>query len=45
LSERKTLLAIVAASRGYDTEASAEKGIESVKSSAAGAVVVDNTIG
>jgi uncharacterized protein YegP (UPF0339 family) len=45
LSERETLAAIVAASQGYDTEASAEKGIESVKSRAAGAAVVDSTIG
>jgi uncharacterized protein YegP (UPF0339 family) len=34
---------IIAASRGYDTRASAEKGIESVKTNAPGAKVVDLT--
>ena len=34
---------IIAASRGYDTRASAEKGIESVKTNAAAAKVVDLT--
>lgn len=32
---------IIAASRAYDTKASAEKGIESVKTEASGATVVD----
>jgi uncharacterized protein len=35
--------AIIAASQGYDTKASAEKGIESVKTNAPGAKVVDLT--
>jgi uncharacterized protein len=35
--------AIIAASQGYETKASAEKGIESVKTNAAGAPVVDLT--
>ena len=34
---------IIAASQGYETKASAEKGIESVKSSASAAQVVDLT--
>ena len=34
---------IIAASQGYETRASAEKGIESVKTSAPGAKVVDLT--
>jgi uncharacterized protein YegP (UPF0339 family) len=34
---------IIAASQGYDTKASAEKGIESVKRNAPGAKVVDLT--
>ena len=34
---------IIAASQAYETKASAEKGIESVKTSAAGAAVVDLT--
>jgi uncharacterized protein len=34
---------IIAASQGYDTRASAEKGIESVKTNAPGAKVVDLT--
>ncbi len=34
---------IIAASQGYDTKASAEKGIESVKTNAPGAKVVDLT--
>jgi uncharacterized protein len=34
---------IIAASRGYDTKASAEKGVESVKTNAPGAKVVDLT--
>ena len=34
---------IVAASQGYETKASAEKGIESVKTNAPGATVVDKT--
>lgn len=34
---------IVAASQGYDTKASAEKDIESVKTNASGAQVVDLT--
>ena len=32
---------IIATSQGYETKANAEKGIESVKSNAAGAAVVD----
>ena len=34
---------IIAASQGYDTKASAEKGIESVKANASAAKVVDLT--
>jgi uncharacterized protein len=34
---------IIAASQGYETKASAEKGIESVKTNAPGAPVVDQT--
>jgi hypothetical protein len=34
---------IIAASQGYETKANAEKGIESVKTNAAGAAVVDLT--
>jgi uncharacterized protein len=34
---------IIAASQGYETKASAEKGIESVKTNAASAAVVDLT--
>jgi len=34
---------IIAASQGYETKASVEKGIESVKTNAAGAAVVDLT--
>jgi uncharacterized protein YegP (UPF0339 family) len=34
---------IIAASQGYDTKAGAEKGIESVKTNAASAAVVDVT--
>jgi uncharacterized protein YegP (UPF0339 family) len=34
---------IIAAGQGYETKASAEKGIESVKSSATAATVVDLT--
>ena len=34
---------IIAASQGYETKASAEKGIESIKANAAGAHVVDNS--
>ncbi len=34
---------IIAASQGYDTKASAEKGIESVKTNAPSATVVDLT--
>lgn len=34
---------IIAASQGYETKESAEKGIDSVKTSAAGAQVVDLT--
>lgn len=34
---------IVAASQGYETKANAEKGIESIKTHASGAAVVDLT--
>lgn len=34
---------IIAASQGYDTKAGAEKGVESVKTNAAGAKVIDLT--
>ena len=34
---------IIAASQGYDTKGSAEKGIESIKTNAPGAKVVDLT--
>jgi uncharacterized protein YegP (UPF0339 family) len=34
---------IIAASQGYETKAAAEKGIESVKTNAPGATVVDNS--
>lgn len=34
---------IIAASEGYNTKASAEKGIESVKNNAPGADIVDQT--
>ena len=34
---------IIAASQGYETKANAEKGIDSVKTNAAGAAVVDLT--
>ena len=34
---------IIAASQGYDTKGSAEKGIESIKTNAPGAKVVDQT--
>ena len=34
---------IIAASQGYETKANAEKGIDSVKTDAAGAAVVDLT--
>jgi uncharacterized protein len=36
-------MAIIAASQGYETKASAEKGIEAIKTHAPGATAVDQT--
>jgi uncharacterized protein YegP (UPF0339 family) len=41
--EPRTRREIIAASQGYEPKANTEKGIESVKSNAAGAAVVDLT--